>query len=690
MAIKIVPVAETNAELIDAAVALGDRYTKTLGLLTPPAYRKHASDGGLLVAVDHGEVIGYALFGLPKRSPHVRLAHLCVAEEHRGKGAARLLVEEIRHRHRDRLGIKAKCRRDYGLSDMWTSLGFVPRGEVRGRGRDGEILDGWWLDHGHLDLFAGMESEALLVVAVDHGVFADLRGRAPTGEAAESQALEASWLTDLVEVAATPQLLYEIRDIADAAERRHQRMASQGLRQLTPDAEAVGVRTRELLQAARSDAAGHGIPNDSALMRGVQYVAETSCAGLQVLVTRDPVLIQLADAAWKVAGVRVVTPSVVTLHVDELRQAQMYRPADLMGTEFRAGEVAPGAEAELVAFFDQSGEDNGSEFAQRLEALIGDTVVWHRELLRDGQGRPVALYAWAIDGRTLTVPVLRTAANPLEETLARQMLFSLKRLGRDCGAQVVHISDPFPSPAARAAAGNDGFFQHDGGLACLLVEVCGNAQDVAATAGEAARELGREGAAALEADLPAETAGVVERAWWPAKIMDSLMPSFLAPIEPRWSAELFNVPTTLLPRPNELGISREHVYYRSSGRRGESVPARLLWYVSKGSSHEEGQMVIGCSRLDEVVIDAPDALHSKFEHLGVYGQGQIRAIARDDASGRAMALRFSDTEIFPRTVSLRRLNSLAESLGLQFSLMSLSKISNRLFQAVYEEGHRRT
>ncbi|WP_274914830.1 hypothetical protein [Streptomyces sp. WZ-12] len=42
----------------------------------------------------------------------------------------------------------------------------------------------------------------------------------------------------------------------------------------------------------------------------------------------------------------------MTLHVDELRQTQMYRPADLMGTEFRAGEVAPGAEAELVAFFD--------------------------------------------------------------------------------------------------------------------------------------------------------------------------------------------------------------------------------------------------------------------------------------------------------------------------------------------------
>jgi predicted transcriptional regulator len=193
---------------------------------------------------------------------------------------------------------------------------------------------------------------------------------------------------------------------------------------------------------------------------------------------------------------------------------------------------------------------------------------------------------------------------------------------------------------------------------------------------------------ALHAGLPAEIAGVMERTWWPAKVMDSLMPSFLVPIEPRWSTELFNVPATLIPRNDVLGISREHVYYRSSGHRNESVPARLLWYVSKGTAGQQGQMVIGSSRLDEVVVDTPDILFTRFEHLGVYGREQVRATA--DTSGRAMALRFSDTEIFSNPVTLRRLNSLAEAQGLRLSLMSLSKISNLLFQAVYEEGHRRT
>ncbi|NEB18129.1 GNAT family N-acetyltransferase [Streptomyces coelicoflavus] len=688
MAIELVSVSPAQEELIVKAIALGDRYTKTLGLLTPPAYEKAAEDGGLLVAVEAGEVIGYALFGLPKRSARIRLAHLCVAEEERGRGIAGRLVEGIKKRYPQRLGIKAKCRRDYDLSGMWRSLGFVPDGEVRGRGRDGEILDGWWLDLGHPDLFTEMESDALLVVTVDHGVFADLRGLTDATGAEESRALEAGWMADLVEFAYTPQLVHQIRDIIDMAERQHQQAALTGLHKLSPGSAAVEERTRKLVQAATQ--AIPGLSTDAAFLRSVRYVAETSCAGLQVLATRDPLLSSLTDVAWEVARVRIVSPSTVTLHVDELRQAQVYRPADLMGTEFRSAEVAAGAEDELVAFFEQSGDDDGTAFAERLRSLNEGAIAWRRELLRDGQGRPVALYTWSLDGRTLVVPVLRTAGHPLQETLARQLLFLLKRLGRDCGAEIVRISDPHSSEAARSAAGDDGFFEHDGGLVALLVNVCGTAAEVEAVAGGLARELAVD-ATVLDVGMPAEVTAVLERAWWPAKVIDSELPSFMVPIKPRWSTELFNVPAMLIARSDALGISREHVYYRSSQRRGESVPARLLWYVSDGNSTGEGQMVVGSSRLDEALIGTPDTLFSKFEHLGVYGRAEVEKAA--DASGHAMALRFSDTEIFPKPVTLRRLTSLARDRGLPWSpgsLISLSKISSELFQAVYQEGHRTT
>ncbi|BDD70510.1 GNAT family N-acetyltransferase [Streptomyces violaceoruber] len=685
MAIRVLPVSAEQLELLDAVVALGDRYTKYLGLLTPPAYRKHAEDGGLLVAVDDEEVVGYALFGLPKRSLYVRLAHLCVAEEHRGRGVARALIEAIRARHAHRLGIRAKCRRDYGLSGMWTALGFVPKGESLGRGKDQETLDTWWLDLGHEDLFTEAQSDALLVVTVDHGVFAGLRGTGAERAVAESRALEAGWLADLIELAFTPQLLHDVRDVEEREARNHERAGLVELRSLSPDSAAVAIRLEELAAAARKELPD--VPLDGRQRSRLRYVAETSCAGLQVLVTRDPALAALADIAWDVARVKVVSPAVVTLHVDELRQAQVYRPADLMGTAFSADEIAPGSEGELVAFFDQAEGDRGTAFAERLKSLANDGVLWSRELLRDGEGHPVALYVWAMDGRTLNVAFLRTASHPLEETLARQLLFLLKRLGRERGAQAVRITDPFLSPTAMSAAGADGFTEGESGFTALLVDVCGPAESVSEKAAEIAGRM-RRSTPRLDDRASPEIVSMAERVWWPAKLIDTALPSFIAPIKPRWSTELFDVPAMLVPRDDVLGISREHVYYRSSGHRGESVPARILWYVSEGTSGQQGKMVIGCSRLDEVVIDDPDTLFSRFEHLGVYGRAEVRATADD--SGKVMALRFSDTEIFPVQVTHSRLTALANGLGLRLSLMSLSKISNALFQAVYEEGHRKT
>lgn len=685
MAINVLPVTGEQPELLAAAIALGDRYKKRLGLLTPPTYRKYADDGGLLVALEGSEVVGYALFGLPKRYQHVRLAHLCVAEECRGNGIAALLIAELRRQQSHRLGIRARCRRNYGLDTMWSSLGFVPKGEGLGRGGDKETLDTWWLDLGHDDLFTEVQSDALLVVAVDHSVFSGLQGAGAEQDVEESRALEAGWLADLIELAHTPQLLLDVREIEDRTERTRQRAGLSRLRSASPEKASVSARQQELIAAVSECLAD--VPIDEELRRRLRYVAETACAGLQVLATRDPELERLTDLVWDVARVRVVSPALVTQHVDELRQAQVYRPADLLGTAFSVEEVASGGEGELVAFFQQADGDSGTAFAARLAALDSDGVLWHRELLRDDSGHPVALYAWVMDGRTLKVAFLRTAAHWLEETLARQLLFMLKRLGRERGAQVVSIADPHLSPAARSAAGADGFVEDGNGFTALVVDMCGPVEVVSETAGRIAARAGRP-TPRLDARASPEIVSVAERVWWPAKLIDTALPSFIAPVKPRYSAELFNVPAMLLPRDDVLGISREHVYYRSAGHRGESIPGRILWYVSEGNGGQQGKMVIGCSRLDDVVVGDPDTLFSRFEHLGVYGLAEVRAQARP--TNKVMALRFSDTEIFPAQVTHARLAALAEGLRLPLSLITLSKISNALFQAVYEEGHRKT
>ncbi len=171
----------------------------------------------------------------------------------------------------------------------------MPKGESLGRGKDKETLDTWWLDLGHEDLFTEAQSDALLVVTVDHSVFAGLRGAGAERAVEESRALEAGWLADLIELAFTPQLLHDVRDVEDREERNHQRTGLAELRSLSPGPAAVSARLAELVAAAQKELPHVSL--DGRQRARLRYVAETSCAGLQVLVTRDPGLAALADIA---------------------------------------------------------------------------------------------------------------------------------------------------------------------------------------------------------------------------------------------------------------------------------------------------------------------------------------------------------------------------------------------------------
>ena len=45
--------------------------------------------------------------------------------------------------------------------------------------------------------------------------------------------------------------------------------------------------------------------------------------------------------------------------------------------------------------------------------------------------------------------------------------------------------------------------------------------------------------------MPAQVAAELERQWWPAKILDSQLPTFMIPIQPRYASDLLGTPSTL-------------------------------------------------------------------------------------------------------------------------------------------------
>jgi GNAT superfamily N-acetyltransferase/predicted nucleic acid-binding protein len=680
--IDLVYVDWQDEQLLRQVIELGDRNQRTLGFLPHAAFRRAAESRTLLAAVCGGQAVGYALYSLPWQV--VRLSHLCIAESARGQGIARRLVDALSERHADRFGITLRCRNDYAANNMWPLLGFSAQGERRGRGRRGLPLTIWWRDHGHPNLFSSAESIGLLRVAIDVNVFLDLESTSDRHSVAASRALADDWLSDQLELVVTPELMRELGRMPDGQEksRQHQAAAS-NYQRLAVDSSASATLVRHITEQVLKRQA-IDLSADPADQSDVRHVAEAALAGVTVLATKDERLLKWAVGAFGETGVRVMHPSEVILAVDELARAQAYRPVQLQDTRYRLVPVRSGSEGELLAFLHTSQGEQKAHYLDLIRRVAAGGPQWTRLVLRDPADKPVAFFVTGDTEQELTVPILRIAGAQLEQTVTRQILFRLRNQARRENRSIVRITEPSVATETERILREDGFLRiHDDWVA-LVVQACADASTVNAVISQAAQQAGLR-LQSLQPELSAVIATDVERKMWPVKVTDSLLPTYLVPIKPAWSADLFGIPQAMTPRPNRLGLSCEHVYYRSPTP-PTAAPARVIWYVTDAPRGGVAA-VIGSSRLEETITDTPPVLFQRFRHLGVWRLDQVTHASK---GGKVQGLRFADTEIFPQPIPLRHLKQLAAEHGQSLALRSPQRISPGLFTAIYQKGHRAT
>jgi GNAT superfamily N-acetyltransferase len=664
---------------ITAAIELGNQARATLGHMPYAAYREAAACHTLLLAYAGEQVVGYALYGLTR--PRVRLTHLCVDPAWRRRGVARLLVGWISERHADFPGILVKCREDYGLGEMWIRLGFTQISERPGRSRAGHVLIGWWRDHHHPNLFTRDDDGVLVKAGIDLNILRDLAepGRA---DADESGALIADQIADRLELVRTAALDGEINRMAGPLRARCIARA-QRLTSLRAEPARVAQVSAALLAAAQ--ATDPGYPHNEQDRFDLAHVAEALATGLNVFVTRDEHLARiLGRAAEQDHGLRILRPAAVVVHLDELARAEAYRPAALLDTSYRRLLIGVENESDLTVLVSQSAGERPRDLVRTVREL--GLAGYDRVGIYSPQGQLVAAVATAYRDGVLTVPLLRIANTGLADTLARQLLFQLRLQAREAGATIIRITDRYPSAAARLAAVNDGFHQAGDQYYVFVVDECGPAAQVEHRVTVAARTAGVPEPAPLRSDMPAVAAAELERIWWPAKITDSGLSTYLIPIQQAFSVDLLGVPHAFL-RHDALGLAREHVYYRSPRGLRLQAPARLLWYISgsgPGVAYQPG--VVACSQLDSVVTGTPEELHSRYRHLGVWDLGKIMQASRD---GQVQALRFTNTEPLAH-IPLPRLRRIAAAHGhLARHPQGPLRVSAELFAALYQEGRPR-
>lgn len=668
--------------VVDRLIKLGKRYSRTLGMMPAGAFWEAAYRGSLVAAWVDSQPVGYALYRLP-RNNQVMLSHLCVAAEARGLGVARALVAEIRDKHSSRLGIRAKCRDDYGLNSMWEALGFHARGTAVGRGKDRSQMTVWWLDHGHPDLFSLLTESELLVdepdlleAALDLNILMDLHARADAPGAQRSQVLVADHLEGRLRLVVTNGVDRELAHRPQIQRAPVEQAANHYPRRTGAAGKAEEVFT-QLVQASAGQKLSAQDEGD------LWQIAEAVASGVGVLLTWDDGLRKRFDSLQRTVPVlssfHVLDPDHLVTHLDEVARAWAYQPARLQGSDYDQVRAGANDEPRLLAFLGRTSGETRGELRDMLRRLAREEVP--RWLIRTGDEPPIACYAAHLDGEVLRVPLLRTAGHPLSDTIARQLLWLLRRDARDHGARVIDVSDRHVGGVLTRAMASDPFHHHGDHRYAWVVPVCGTSHEVGRVANEARDLVGLGPGPLLRPGLSPLTAAEVERSLWPAKLTDSALPHYIIPIQPRWSGDLLGYPAQLTTRPVELSLGREQVYYRAADTL-LTAPARILWRVSQGP--RTSAEIIGTSFLDAMDVDTPARLHAALKHYGVLDLPLLQKLA--DGKPKMQALRFSDTELFDRPVSTGTYKQLREQHGGPKTFYGPRRIKPELFAALYQAG----
>ncbi|MCZ7646217.1 MAG: GNAT family N-acetyltransferase [Planctomycetota bacterium] len=673
-----------SSPLLRQIKELGDSQSATLGFLPAGAFDEFAVRKKVIAATNaDGALLGYTLYRVAREMAFV--VHLCVDPAHRRQGVAKALHDALVEATQDFRGLQLRCRREYEATKVWPGFGYSKIDEIPGRGKDGKPLVVWRIDHGHKDLFTDLdeapERSHALKVAIDANIFYDLDPQ-NASPPEESMYLEADWLKDAIEIRVTAEVSVEIDRNDDPAARKRQ------LNRYRTYPKAQAPRQRLLALAEKLENL-FGKPNSEQDRSDLRHLAHAMGAGCSVFVTRDQRLLDKSEKVAESLAIAVLRPAQLIVHVDELLQGDAYAPARFSGTTLHVRRITHEDVNGLLAAFqiDKLGETRKG-FRELLTSCMAASPETSTFVVEDEGGeeiKPLALYACKLNQGQLVVPMLRVQDDQLGATMIRHLLFRLLTSAAEqaCGKFVV--SEPLlPTQAVRALQEDHFLKAGKGWERALIPKILSQA--------EAAREINAVRSPAVHVPQErgeyrlvggAAAASTIEHVFWPLKIADGDLPTYIVPIRPEWAKHLFDEGLAmgeLFGVDMGLAFNREGVYYKAARPRMEA-PGRILWYVS-----QDPMQIRASSRLVEVRLGGPKELFSLYKRLGVWNWKDVFGCAHKNLDTSIMALRFDDTLLFNSPVALDRIRSILRDAECPSPLMTAHRVPPGVFERIYRLG----
>ena len=409
-------------------IELGNANTATLGLLSFTVINQAAAEKRVLAFIEGDDVKGYALYRKRVRTSDISLTHLCVDQDHRGRGIARKLVERIVERNPNRAGIRVVVPRGLRRArQCGLAWGFSAWEQKPGRGHDRLPLATWWLAIAARSLFDELEQEDVrMVAAVDTNVLLDILEQR---DFPSSLALAADWVAETAELAMTEQSRSELRDQHAMDDDFGSELEE--FRTLTPSRDGWQMKMHAL-QGNRSTARlGAG---------DLRVVAQAAASEADYLISRDEDLLRRGRQIEQLTGLSLLSPDdfLLRLHTQGGEHSHQTRIIAASGMSVSTVSEVP-SNTELSTYcHDHVGERPG-ELRQRLSAAIarGGRI----EQLVTEAGEPLALGAIYREGDHATITVLRGAAGQRSYTAVPQMVHHLRAIIATDGPATIVVND---------------------------------------------------------------------------------------------------------------------------------------------------------------------------------------------------------------------------------------------------------
>jgi predicted nucleic acid-binding protein len=533
------------------------------------------------------------------------------------------------------------------------------------------------------------QTESKLPVVIDANVFYDL-AEPPNADNELSHSLLADWLD--IEPCLTNEIRTEINRNDDPAKRQRFWEFVYNFKMVTSPNDA----TQDSLEKLRDLFPIEMSPSDASDLR---QIAKAIAANIQFFVTNDRDLLKKSEQVYERFGMHIIHPTNLIIHQDALIREAEYQPARLAGSYIQRKRVSLEQSNLLENLFQYPQSEKKSDFRQKIHSFLADPHTFEVDIIQSGE-QPLAFIVYSRqNAEILEIPFLRVVDDPLASPLVIHLIHNAVALCVQEGRILTKFTEKYLSDAVLNALRENEFVLNNEFWVKANIPVVEKTEalrvkldtlnqhfpvisDYFQQLSEALQPLAQQD--------NIQTLLQVEKSLWPAKIADLHIPAYIISIHPQWAMDLFDpniANQTLFGADPFLILNVENVYYRSS-RTKLSAPARILWYVNQGKGNFQGTMAIrACSYLDEVIIDKPKALFSRFKRLGVYTWEDVFKVAKEDIEQEIMAFRFSKTEVFSLPIHRNDLQTIwIETKGRNFNIQGPLNISNDLFLRIYKSG----